>query len=347
MNMWRTAICTIAATVSGLMVLPGVRAETFPYSNDFSASGLTNSAAQFTLDTDAGVLKYAAGPGTVVSTTSSSISGIGTSNFVVSTRFVLNNVAGTGNLATIGFGALSSAPDFITSTGNSFYLADWGITNATAGSWGQLRILGQGHSLDAGAVNGDSDGAGANGSSVVNGNTYELRLTGALSGSTLGLTLALFDGSGGQLGTSATATDSVPLTGEFFGLRNRTAGANHMVDINYDRFSVGAPPQGTPGDYNGNGVVDGADYVVWRKHLDTAFALTNEEANTTPGQVTQEDYGAWRSHFGQGTPTGASFNATVPEPSLLTFLASAATFTLISRRSPLRSRRLLCLHRLS
>jgi hypothetical protein len=168
MRLLQTAICVIASTVGGLLGARVAVAESFPYSNDFTTSGLTNSATQFTLDSENGVLKYAAGGGTVLSTTTSSITGIGNSNFVVSTRFFLNSVAGTGNLATIGFGALSSAGDFVTTAGNSYYLADWGITNATSGVWGQLRILGQGHSLDAGALNGDSDGANANGSSVVN-----------------------------------------------------------------------------------------------------------------------------------------------------------------------------------
>ena len=50
------------------------------------------------------------------------------------------------------------------------------------------------------------------------------------------------------------------------------------------------------GDYNGNGVVDAADYVVWRK---------------TDG--TPAGYNAWRTHFGQTAATSAA-QAAVPEP---------------------------------
>ena len=68
------------------------------------------------------------------------------------------------------------------------------------------------------------------------------------------------------------------------------------------------------GDYNGNGVVDAADYVVWRK---------------TDG--TPAGYNAWRTHFGQPTgsgaaETGATTNSTtaVPEPTALVLLMFAA-----------------------
>jgi hypothetical protein len=60
---------------------------------------------------------------------------------------------------------------------------------------------------------------------------------------------------------------------------------------------------GVAGDYNNNGVVDAADYVVWRKGLGTTY--------------TQDDYGVWRSHFGQTSADGgsaATANVAVPEP---------------------------------
>ena len=73
---------------------------------------------------------------------------------------------------------------------------------------------------------------------------------------------------------------------------------------------------GLPGDYNNNGTVDAADYVVWRKNNNTAVTLPND---ATPG-TSPADYTVWRSHFGQpsGSGSGASANAAVPEPA--TFL---------------------------
>ena len=58
---------------------------------------------------------------------------------------------------------------------------------------------------------------------------------------------------------------------------------------------------GLPGDYNQNGIVDAADYVVWRK---------------TDGS--QAGYDLWRTNFGRtagsGATAGSSSSASVPEP---------------------------------
>jgi hypothetical protein len=73
---------------------------------------------------------------------------------------------------------------------------------------------------------------------------------------------------------------------------NLSYGPNDVI------LSVG----GVLGDYNHNGIVDAADYVVWRKGLGTTY--------------TQADYNIWRAHFGQtaGSGSGAIANAAVPEP---------------------------------
>jgi hypothetical protein len=71
-----------------------------------------------------------------------------------------------------------------------------------------------------------------------------------------------------------------------------------------------------PGDYNGNGVVDTADYIIWRENNGTAFQLTNEVSGVTPGQVTDDDYTEWRARFGNTAGSGATVGgtATIPEP---------------------------------
>ena len=74
-----------------------------------------------------------------------------------------------------------------------------------------------------------------------------------------------------------------------------------------------------PGDFNNDGMVDAADYVVWRK---------------TDG--TPAGYNAWRTHFGQvsGSGAGASANATVPEPATFVLLMLLAAGWCIRRGRP-------------
>ncbi len=69
---------------------------------------------------------------------------------------------------------------------------------------------------------------------------------------------------------------------------------------------LSSAPAGVPGDYNNNGTVDAADYVLWRK----GAPLANEVV--TPGIVDATDYTAWRQRFGS-TAAGAGGGA-VPEP---------------------------------
>jgi hypothetical protein len=71
--------------------------------------------------------------------------------------------------------------------------------------------------------------------------------------------------------------------------------------------SVTSPVTGLTGDYNGNGVVDAADYVLWRN----GGPLLNEGDN--PGTVDAGDYTVWKAHFGQ-TSGGPSGPQGVPEP---------------------------------
>jgi hypothetical protein len=87
---------------------------------------------------------------------------------------------------------------------------------------------------------------------------------------------------------------------------------------------------GLPGDYNRNGVVDAADYVVWRDRLGSGTALANDD---TPG-VGADDYDRWRANFGLADEIVAGLsstpNAAVPEPSsTLLALAAILIFSMI------------------
>jgi hypothetical protein len=91
---------------------------------------------------------------------------------------------------------------------------------------------------------------------------------------------------------------------------------------------TGPAPEGVPGDYNDNGSVDAADYVLWRN----GGPLQNEVPGVTPGQATAEDYAAWRARFGNTSPVGAGSQlqgATAPEPSTFVLLAGIVTGSLV------------------
>lgn len=84
------------------------------------------------------------------------------------------------------------------------------------------------------------------------------------------------------------------------------------------------------GDYNDDGVVNAADYVVWRNNELSSVTLPND---TTPGSVTEADYDVWVANFGAGGGLGAT--AAIPEPgtAVLTVIAAlVGVFPLAGRQ---------------
>ena len=133
-------------------------------------------------------------------------------------------------------------------------------------------------------------------------------------------------GSGG-VGSSPFGSESGATMNNVF----RTTGAH---DLTFEYHAGGqtvrgfvtyiGAPMGVPGDYNGNGVVDGPDYVLWRN----GGPLQNEV--DAPGTVNAADYTAWRARFGNTSGSGSSLEggAAVPEPGtwLLALMVPAMLF---------------------
>jgi hypothetical protein len=88
-----------------------------------------------------------------------------------------------------------------------------------------------------------------------------------------------------------------------------------------DNIRVGRDQAGIPGDFNSDGAVDAADYVMWRKNNGTSNPLPNDNNLGVP--ITTAHYDLWRTRFGSSAPGGGG-TAPVPEPSGL-FLLFIAT----------------------
>jgi hypothetical protein len=92
-------------------------------------------------------------------------------------------------------------------------------------------------------------------------------------------------------------------------------------------------PGGVTGDYNNDGVVDAADYTVWRDNLgSTTFTLPNRDPANS-GAISMADYTSWKNNFGQHSGSGALGTGAVPEPSSgMMLLIAAALWFCMGRR---------------
>jgi hypothetical protein len=84
------------------------------------------------------------------------------------------------------------------------------------------------------------------------------------------------------------------------------------------------------GDYNNDGKVNAADYVVWRNALNTMTVLPNDPAGGTIGTT---QYNNWKANFGKSAGAGSGLGAsTVPEPTALLLGAIGAIGLVTSQR---------------
>jgi hypothetical protein len=138
--------------------------------------------------------------------------------------------------------------------------------------------------------------------------------------------------------TAAGSAESIanlvlPAGGTYFA---RVTGADDTVQL----YQLSLTP--TPilvGDYNNNGVVDGADYVLWRNSEGQSVTLGSGADGNFDGQITAADYNVWRSQFGQIAANGSSVSESVfaqtvvPDPTTIWWaLVVAAAFAPPRRR---------------
>jgi len=142
------------------------------------------------------------------------------------------------------------------------------------------------------------------------------------------------------LGASAAAPDSVLPLGHMFDTSVFGQGQEGDIEFQYARQGTNnlrtgtvmyATPGPTDGDYNNNGVVDAADYTVWRNALGTTLAAADGDGD---GLVDEDDYVIWKWNFGNVAAGGASASATaVPEPICASLFAYAMLGPICMSRS--------------
>ena len=94
----------------------------------------------------------------------------------------------------------------------------------------------------------------------------------------------------------------------------------------------------TQGDYNRNGVVDGADYVVWRSQLSEPVDRYTGADSNGDGDVDNDDYQAWRNNFGTEIEPAAGRGATkaIPEPTSAALFLAGVMLLVSTPRNDLR-----------
>lgn len=88
---------------------------------------------------------------------------------------------------------------------------------------------------------------------------------------------------------------------------------------------------GVAGDYNGDGMVNLADYTVWRDTLGSTTDLRADGNNS--GGIEAGDYSVWKSNFGLGSGGAlVASNSQVPEPASLVLVSVLLAIGVAARR---------------
>lgn len=127
------------------------------------------------------------------------------------------------------------------------------------------------------------------------------------------------------------------LSGEYFGIREQRydpGAGNWFYDFLDFELEVDAVATSVPGDFNGDGMVDLSDYVVWRDNLGAATENALNGGGDQMNGVDTGDYDLWKQQFGAGQ-SSASATQAVPEPAAASFAALLALAACLRLRNRL------------
>jgi len=324
------------------------RSDAYNYGGAISGTGTVTKLGAGTL-TLSGVSSYSGGTDIQNGTLSGnsianqgSNSAFGTGNFSIANGAKLEYTgpdASTNRNISLGAGggllSVSSASSVLTSNGtiNGSALTKAGAgtlvltgpnsyTGGTTVSAGLLAVTGATATLGSGNVTVLDAGTGAGGGLLIQtgvlnaiGDNAMLSLSGGSTPDVADVGFASLEaGVNDQVGALVLG-GVAQINGRTYGSSSSTA----MVQSDEYFLGGGTITVGLLGDYNGDSTVDGADYVVWRKHDGSGVG-----------------YNIWRQNFGNTAPdsgTGVDAGGAVPEPSTIAFVILSVLGLAAGRRT--------------
>lgn len=157
--------------------------------------------------------------------------------------------------------------------------------------------------------------------------TYSVQLTRTSDG------MLIYSHSGNLAVAGAGAIDTLEISlygnGSGNGATDATASPTGERELFLNGFAINSP---LTGDYNLDGVVDAADYVVWRDTLGQSVPKGSGADGDGSGDVGSNDYMVWKTHFGESSPASAAIAAPEPAARNLACLAWGMLWAQFSRR---------------